>query len=492
MTSIPKLQNENNRLNKEIKIQKDLAEKYKFKLINIEKEKGQLITTLQKKENKIKEDNNLINELKNEIENIKSNLLIEEDNKKENSELGIQKDELIEKQILNNNKINELLDKMSKLEQQLNDENKSQINLKENSLQQNENKEDIFLTRNELSQLKEKHERLKKNIEENNSKLKNIKIENENLIIEFENIEKEKEKYISKINILDENLQQLINENNLANILYETKLVNQKLIINFNNIKIKLKALSIDKNDLEEIIIKQENKVNELNNNVYKIIILLNQKNSEIDDNNLYINRLQETIEELNNEFKKLKSKKEKEKNDEIKLLRNEFMNLKMEKERNNSLSRIYKNEIDENLNYYPKIKNIKNGKLKLKQIKNANSFNTKSYINILQNTKPKVKKRIKPLKLNNIKNIYDDEETERVLNNSLNFIEKHYKNDIFYKRYQEKYNINKKNNDFPINNNIRTKSYIINDSPHELLERQEKEQITEFKSMLDNIIEQF
>ena len=49
MTSIPKLQNENNRLNKEIKIQKDLAEKYKFKLINIEKEKGQLITTLQKK-----------------------------------------------------------------------------------------------------------------------------------------------------------------------------------------------------------------------------------------------------------------------------------------------------------------------------------------------------------------------------------------------------------------------------------------------------------
>ena len=112
MTSIPKLQNENNRLNKEIKIQKDLAEKYKFKLINIEKEKGQLITTLQKKENKIKEDNNLINELKNEIEIIKSNLLIEEDNKKENSELGIQKDELIEKQKLNNDKINELLDKM--------------------------------------------------------------------------------------------------------------------------------------------------------------------------------------------------------------------------------------------------------------------------------------------------------------------------------------------------------------------------------------------
>ena len=407
--------------------------------------------------------------------------------------MGIKKDELIEKQKLNNEKINELQNKILKLEQQLNDENDNQITLKENSLQNNENKDEVFLTRDELSQIKEKNERLKRNIEENNLKLNNAKIENENLINELENIEKEKENYISKINNLDENLQQFINEKKLSNILYETKLGNQKLIINLNNIIIKLKALSIDKNDLEEIIIKQESKVNELNNNVYKIIILLNQKNSEIDDNKLYINKLHETIEELNNEFKKLKSKKEKEKNDEIKLLRNEFMSLKMEKERNNSLSRIHKNEVDDNTYNYPNIKNKIKGKFKLKQIKNANTYHTKSYINILQNNKPKEKKRIKPLQLNYIKNNYEDEETERVLNSSLNFIEKKYKNDIFYKRYQEKYNNNNnKNNYFPINNKVRTKSYIINDSPHELLEKQEKEKITEFKSMLDNLIDQF
>ena len=85
---------------------------------------------------------------------------------------------------------------------------------------------------------------------------------------------------------------------------------NQKLIINYNNLKIKFKALSIDKNDLEEVILKQEGKVNELNNNVSKIISLLNQKNSEIDDNKMYINKLKETIDELNDEFNKLKSKK--------------------------------------------------------------------------------------------------------------------------------------------------------------------------------------
>ncbi len=117
MSSLNKLQNENDRINQQIKIQKDLTNKYKLKLTQIEKEKANLLLTNQKKENKINEDNNKINELKKEIENIKLNLENENnDNKKENSNFEKEKDELKQKQQLNDEKINELQNKILKLE----------------------------------------------------------------------------------------------------------------------------------------------------------------------------------------------------------------------------------------------------------------------------------------------------------------------------------------------------------------------------------------
>ena len=107
MSSLNKLQNENDRINQQIKIQKDLTNKYKLKLTQIEKEKANLLLTNQKKENKINEDNNKINELKKEIENIKLNLENENnDNKKENSNFEKEKDELKQKATNNDEKIN--------------------------------------------------------------------------------------------------------------------------------------------------------------------------------------------------------------------------------------------------------------------------------------------------------------------------------------------------------------------------------------------------
>ena len=306
MTSLNKLQNENNRINQQIKIQKDLMNKYKLKLTQIEKEKANLLLTNQKKEKKINEDNNKINQLKEEIENIKLNLE-NKNNNNENINFEKEKDELKQKQQINDEKINELQNKILKLENQLKNENENKRESKDNSLLYNlnnsNNNGDFFLTGNELNELKDINERLIKNIEENNTNLNNIKIEKENLEKEFEEIEKEKDDYNSKFNKKNEELEKILNENNIvSNSFYENKMSNQKLIINYNNLKIKFKALSIDKNDLEEVILKQEGKVNELNNNVSKIISLLNQKNSEIDDNKMYNKKLKETIEELNDE----------------------------------------------------------------------------------------------------------------------------------------------------------------------------------------------
>ena len=493
MSSLNKLQNENDRINQQIKIQKDLTNKYKLKLTQIEKEKANLLLTNQKKENKINEDNNKINELKKEIENIKLNLENENnDNKKENSNFEKEKYELKQKQQLNDEKINELQEKILKLENQLKNENESKRQSKDISLLYNlnnsNNNGDFFLTGNELNELKDKHERLIKNIEENNLNLNNIKAEKENLENEYEEIEKEKEEYNSKIIIKNEELEKILNENNIvSNSFYENKMSNQKLIINFNNLKIKFKALSIDKNDLEEVILKQEGKVNELNNNVSKIIALLNQKNSEIDDNKMYISKLKETIDELNDEFNKLKSKKEKAKKDEIKNLKNELMSLKLEKERNSSLSKANYSAINDNLYNYPK-KNRINGKIKLKKIKNASALNEKlNHISKVSIKEPN--NNYKPL-YKNKNNIYDsDDDTEEVLDNSNNFIEKTSRQEIKYQKVQNNDIENIKNID--INENYYNKSFIINNSK-ELIEIQDKEKITEFKSMLDNLLDQF
>ncbi len=62
MNSLNKLQYENERINQQIKIQKDIKNKYKLKMTQIEKEKDLLLKN-QKKENKINEDNNKINQL---------------------------------------------------------------------------------------------------------------------------------------------------------------------------------------------------------------------------------------------------------------------------------------------------------------------------------------------------------------------------------------------------------------------------------------------
>ena len=127
MTSLNKLQNENNRINQQIKIQKDLMNKYKLKLTQIEKEKANLLLTNQKKEKKINEDNNKINQLKEEIENIKLNLE-NKNNNNENINFEKEKDELKQKQQINDEKINELQNKILKLENQL----KMKMKIKEN------------------------------------------------------------------------------------------------------------------------------------------------------------------------------------------------------------------------------------------------------------------------------------------------------------------------------------------------------------------------
>ena len=129
---------------------------------------------------------------------------------------------------------------------------------------------------------------------------------------------------------------------------------------------------------------------------------------------------------------------------------------------------------------------------MKLKKIRNASALNEK--LNHI--SKYPIKEHnnnYKPLYINK-KDINDsDDNTEEVLDNSNNFIEKTSRHEIKYQKVLNKDKENIKNiniNDINYTDNY-NKSFIINNSK-ELIEIQENEKITEFKSMLDNLLDQF
>ena len=123
-------------------------------------------------------------------------------------------------------------------------------------------------------------------------------------------------------------------ENQLNNNLMKQLMENKKIKNNLDNITIKCKNLEKDKKELEDVILEQEIKVNELSSSVNKIIEMMNQKNTEITNNKLYIKNLEETIKDLNREFYNMRMKKKKENSKEIVKLRTQLASLKKENQK--------------------------------------------------------------------------------------------------------------------------------------------------------------
>ena len=473
-SSITDFQNKNTELNKSIKNQNDLINKYKNKLNVLEKEKKELSDKINQREEKILKNNNKINNLKEEIEQIKQTLLNISDNLEDN-ELTEEKNELEKGKKLNEEVIKELQNKIIELENELKTENDNNeknesdnFNISDYLSNNYNNDNDFFITGNLLVELKDKNEKLLKTIEENKLNLEKLKNE-------LKELKKELEKEIdgqNSILLTLQNkqgvLQKILNEENiLSNKKYENELGNKQLNLKINNLNIKIKTLEIDKKDLEEIILKQEGKVNELNRNVEKIISLLTKKNYEIEENKVYINQLNEIINELNYEFNILKNKQEQ---NDMKLnnLKNELN--KLQKKKNKSYIKSYiKSYGDYNINYKKKInvnpfsrnKFIPNKKLQLRKIvsiKDSNISNTER-----KNNNYKYRKIFE----------YKNEDTDRILNESENLIEK----TIQYT----------KNRDYQVAH-LKSKSYAHNN----INELNDKKDINKIKSMINELIGEF
>ena len=349
------LKNENVELDNKLKKVNQLVSKLKQQISENEQEKNKILTTSNQKELDLQNIKKQLEEAKFKVDELKNK------NKEEISSLENQNNLLKNNSEINLNTIAEMQQKITDLELKLKSstkhntskkflilsnihncsmaldatKNKNIVTPLPNILGMKlENKDDnFFLTgRNELIEIKENNQKLLQQLNILQEELNKHKIDKNNLNIELEKYNKEKKDLIDKLNNKDEILNNKINqENELNNNLIKQLVENQKIKSNLDNIQIKFKTLEKDKKELEDVILEQENKVNELSSSVKQIIEIMNKRNHEIINNKIYIKNLEETIRELNKEFKSMRIKKESNNSKEIIRLKNQLEKLKKE-----------------------------------------------------------------------------------------------------------------------------------------------------------------
>ena len=417
------LKKENSELDNKLKKVNQLVSQLKSKISENEKEKNLILTVSNKKELDLQNIKKQLEQTKSKVDELKNK------NKQELLNLANQNDFLKNKSEMDINTIAELQQKITNLEFKLKSSSSTSNTKKfpvlfnthnfslvlkggEQKNEKNgntsltdilklkfENKNDnLFLTgRNELIEMKENNEKLNEQlILLQNELAKNQKDKN-NLNLELEKYNLEKEKLMENLNKKNELLNtKMTQENQLNNNLMKQLIENKKIQTSLDNIIIKCKNLEKDKNELENVILEQENKVNELSTSIKKAIEVLNLKNSELNNNKLYIKNLEDIIRDLNKEFHNMRLKKKKENSMEVEKLKIQLEKLQRENQKlmeynnkNSDSKKVYEFIPSQNSNYALSRNNKKKDKFDknksgLKKIKiktRLNSNQTKSSI---------------------------------------------------------------------------------------------------------------
>ena len=417
------LKNENIELDNKLKKVNQLVSKLKIQIAENEKEKNKILTTSNQKELDLQNIKKQLEQTKSQVDELRNK------NKEKIISLTNQNDHLKNNAEMNTNTIAELQQKITDLEFKLKS-NPSNSKKKflflanahncslafEGNPQKNytsslpdiigikfENKSDnkndnLFLTgRNELIEMKENNEKLNEQLILLQNELAKHQKDKNNLNLELEKYNLEKEKLMENLNKKNELLNtKMTQENQLNNNLMKQLIENKKIQTSLDNIIIKCKNLEKDKNELENVILEQENKVNELSTSIKKAIEVLNLKNSELNNNKLYIKNLEDIIRDLNKEFHNMRLKKKKENSMEVEKLKIQLEKLQRENQKlmeynnkNIEAKKVYEFIPSQNSNYALSRNNKKKDKFDknksgLKKIKiktRLNSNQTKSRI---------------------------------------------------------------------------------------------------------------
>ena len=417
------LKKENSELDNKLKKVNQLVSQLKSKISENEKEKKLILTVSNKKELDLQNIKKQLEQTKSKVDELKNK------DKQELLNLANQNDLLKNKSEMDINTIAELQQKITNLEFKLKSSSSTSNTKKfpvlfnthnfslvlEGGAQKNEknentsltdilklkfeNKNDnLFLTgRNELIEMKENNEKLNEQLILLQNELAKHQKDKNNLNLELEKYNLEKEKLMENLNKKNELLNtKMTQENQLNNNLMKQLIENKKIQTSLDNIIIKCKNLEKDKNELENVILEQENKVNELSTSIKKAIEVLNLKNSELNNNKLYIKNLEDIIRDLNKEFHNMRLKKKKENSMEVEKLKIQLEKLQRENQKlmeynnkNIDAKKVYEFIPSQNSNYALSRNNKKKDKFDknksgLKKIKiktRLNSNQTKSRI---------------------------------------------------------------------------------------------------------------
>ena len=279
---------------------------------------------------------------------------------------------------------------------------------------------------------------------------------------------------------------------------------NIKIKQNINIVRIKFKHLMKEKHDLEDIMIKQENKINRLNKSINEVKKVIDIKEKEISKDKIYINNLKGVIKDLKNEFecKSIKKINKNNKSKEFLKVKTQFDNLKSKAHNiininninninnknyiyNNPINNLYKINIGRNKKYNNKII------IKYRNKKNNNSlFNRNNSKNSLFHSKNSLKYFEKYNTKNNISlpNVEKIEKKKKDL--QIKIKDSKIKLFINKKKYidlLEDQKINDSDNGKNIKLRILKKHQDISRK-----EAYEKEKIEEVKGLFDKIINDF
>ena len=495
------LNNENISIRNEIIKGNELITKLKKKIFNNEQEKKELLLTNDQKDKEIKEIKNKLEETKDKINKIKDKIKKLEENELKNNNLEINElnDDI-------HNTIIKLQNKLRELEFQLknkkNENNKAKIFIhlekkrsismlykniknKNNIIKEINHKDDLFLTgRNEAKEFQEKNIILECKLNKIKINLNNIEIKKNNLLKLLEEYKTEKKKILLLLNEKNEKInKQLIEGTKLNNNIMKQLIENKK----YNDLlfQTKLKKQNLEKEiiELENIIFKQKNKINELTSSIDKITEILNNKNDEIISNHNYIIDLENNIRELNKKFIDLKHNKyiynNKNNNikkeelpkllEEIEELKKEYINLIEKNKLKPKLEdkiRINYNIINNsgntinNISYNKNYKNILEKPENKIKLYNNNNYHSRNYFNEINKNISVLSGLTKRKKLNNL---------------SSDLLNKQMINNFNYKKYNNNdYNNVNNYNKIKINNrnsnsmrNIKIKNKNINNFLH-------------------------
>ena len=207
----------------------------------------------------------------------------------------------------------------------INNETKEKINLQEKQEIKEEKRTEA---KEETKETEGQEKRDETNYKEEYMKLKNLITEYEqgNILAEKtkNDIDIIKSESLSKIKELRAKLEELTSIN-------LTKLKEYESIISTTNIELSQKNKSIQ--EYEIITLKQEDKIEQLNTQIYELNKAMFHKNLSMKENETYSNQLIDLIHEHKLQIKQMQEKKIDDENVEISLLKRENKNLKNELE---------------------------------------------------------------------------------------------------------------------------------------------------------------